>query len=204
MADAELLNKIMQMVTGVNDNMAGQYNSGRRSAQESRVVTAGAAGRMKMHGGLIWEASLGRMGRHMFSNLRQMLGPESFVRAVGKGNGNPITGLTPEMDLEQRFTAFKGTPAEVICGDDYFVFDSTLASERGFIAQSLQELLIAVMSNPQAAMQWDMSPKAMIEEIQHLRGAGPISRFSMSSRIATGQEAMPQPVPLPGPTEASA
>ena len=49
----------MEVVTGVNANAMGQYNSGRRSASEARVVTAGAAGRMKMHGQLIWDTSLG-------------------------------------------------------------------------------------------------------------------------------------------------
>ena len=83
MADADILGRLMETVTGVNGNAMGQYNSGRRSAQEARVVTAGAAGRMKMHGQLIWESSLGRLGRLMHSNLRQSLSFESFSRAVG-------------------------------------------------------------------------------------------------------------------------
>src|SRR5207245_1187858 len=50
LTDAEILGKIMQTVTGVNDNIMGQYNQGRRSAQEARTVLSGAAGRMKLHG----------------------------------------------------------------------------------------------------------------------------------------------------------
>lgn len=203
MSDADMLNRIMQVVTGCNDNMHGQYNQGRRSAAEARVVTAGAAGRMKMHAALIWESCFSRLGRHLLSNLRQNLSFESFMAGVGQGTGNMV-GLTPEQDIQQRYMAFRGTPQEVICGQDFFVFDSTLASERSFIAQSLQELLIAIMSQPQLALQFDLSPKAMIDEIQHLRGAGSTGRFSLSARVRAGQEAPPMPVPVPGTAKPSA
>lgn len=201
MTDAEILNKTIEMVTGVNNNSMGQYNTGRRSAQEARTVTAGSAGRMKMHAHLLWCSLYGRAGRQMHSNQRQAISFEEFQRRVGQGRMNLINGETPEMNIARRYKEFRGTPADVISGHDYFLFDSTLASEKGFIAQSLQELLVAVMSNPQVAMQWDISAQAMMEEIQRLRGAGNISRFSLSRRIASGQEALPQPQSLPAPND---
>lgn len=189
MVDAEILGKIMEVVTGVNGNAMGQYNSGRRSAQESRTVTAGAAGRMKMHGQLIWDTCLAPVGRQMMSNSRQALSLESFQKAISKNSD------------DARFQQFKGTPEEVITGDDYFTFDSTLASEKGFIAQSLQELLVAIIANPIAAQQLDLDPRSMMNEIQELRGAGPMSRFSLSKAAAGGQPPLPiesQPrAPLP-------
>lgn len=189
MVDAELLGKIMEVVTGVNGNAMGQYNSGRRSAQESRTVTAGAAGRMKMHGQLIWDTCLAPAGRQMMSNSRQALSFESFQKAISKNAD------------DTRFQQFKGTPEEVITGDDYFTFDSTLASEKGFIAQSLQELLVAIIANPLAAQQLDLDPRTMMNEIQDLRGAGPMSRFSLSKAKAGGAAPLPiesQPrAPLP-------
>lgn len=180
--DSEMLSRVLETVTGVNGNAMGQYNSGRRSAQEARVVTAGAAGRMKMHGHLLWESGYGRMGRLMLSNLRQNLSFESFKRVIGS-----------KAD-EVRFAEFQGTPEDVICGDDYFVFDSTLASEKGFMAQSLQELLGIILSNPMAGQQFDISAKALLEEIQRLRGGGNISRFSLSARVASGKEQPPMPI----------
>lgn len=199
MTDSELLTRTMEQTSGVNNNMTGQYNTGRRSAQESRVVTAGAAGRMKTHGHLIWTTGPGRLGRHMHANQRQSLSFETFQRRIGTGRPNANTGETAEQNIARRYVEFRGTPADVIAGQDYFIFDSTLSSEKGFIAQSLQELLVAVMSNPQVAVQWDLSAQAMLEEIQRLRGAGNISRFSLSRRIAAGQEALPAPTPLPSP-----
>lgn len=209
MADADTLAKIMEVVTGVNGNAMGQYNSGRRSAQEARVVTAGAAGRMKMHGHLIWESGLGPLGQMMLSNSRQSLSVEAFKRVIGtlpddapqvdRMTGQPVAmGLTGEQKMETRYSEFKGTPEEVITGDDYMVFDSTLASEKGFMAQSLNELLSVLLSNPQAAQMFDIDPKAVLGEMQELRDGSNISRFSFQRRAAKGQP-MPPPMALPQP-----
>ena len=137
LADADILGKIMQVVTGVNDNIMGQYNTGRRSAQEARTVLSGAAGRMKLHGHLLWDSLFGPLGRMMLSNSRQELSFESYSRVIG---GNPE-------ELQDRFAAFQGTPEEVITGDDYFTFNSTLSTEKGFMAQSLQDLLAVILQN---------------------------------------------------------
>lgn len=197
MTDAELLGKLMQVVTGVNDNLMGQYNSGRRSAQEARTVLGGAAGRMKLHGHLIWDQGLGPLGKMMLSNGRQSLSEELFTRLIGNSE-----------DAAQRYLAFKGTPEEVICGDDYFTFDSTLASEKGFTAQALQELLVAIVSaDPMAAqrMSSGIDPVKLVEEIQYLRGSGNIKRFRYSpeeqAQIQAQQQAMLQAEnPQGGPT----
>jgi hypothetical protein len=193
MTDADVLNKIMQTVTGVNDNAQGQYNSGRRSATEARVVSAGSAGRMKMHGNLIWETSLGRLGRLMLSNLRQSLSFEAFAQSIGSGDPT----------MMQRYNLWKGTPEEVVGGHDFFTFDSTLQSEKGFIAQSLQELLVAVINNPMSAQMLDLDPRSMLQEIQYLRGGGNVSRFSLQKQVASGA-APPLPIPQPAPTPQAA
>jgi hypothetical protein len=102
----------------------------------------------------------------MISNLRQSLSIESFEMAIGK---DPM--------IQQMYELFKGTPQEVIGGEDFSTFDSTLQSEKGFIAQSLQELLVAVINNPVAAQQLDIDTRDMLEEIQYLRGMGNVGKF---------------------------
>lgn len=169
MQDADILGKLMQMVSGVNDNAMGQYNSGRRSASEARVVTAGAAGRMKMHGHLIWEQCLGRIGRLMLSNSRQSLSSESFSRIIGKAQATP-----------ERYAMFTGTPEEIVCDDDHAIFDSTLSSEKGFMAQNLQELLSVIFTtNPLAAQQFALKidPTKVFDELQYLRDGSPAEQF---------------------------
>jgi hypothetical protein len=172
LSDADVLGKIMQTVTGVNDNIMGQYNTGRRSAQEARTVLSGAAGRMKLHGFLIWEKALQPLGKRMLSNLRQSLPFDAFARIIG--------GAADPQDQQTRYQAFQGTPEEIICGDDYFTFDSTLSSEKGFMAQSLQDLLSVILqSDPVAASQiaQNINPVKIVDEIQYLRGAGNVKRF---------------------------
>lgn len=173
LSDAEILGKIMQVVTGVNDNIMGQYNTGRRSAQEARTVLSGAAGRMKLHGFLIWETALAPLGKMMLSNLRQSLSFAPFSRLIG--------GIPEE--AQARYTVFQGTPEEIICGDDYFTFDSTLSSEKGFMAQSLQDLLSVILqSDPVAAARvaQEIDPAKVVDEIQYLRGTGNVKRFRYS------------------------
>lgn len=199
MGDAETLSKFMQVITGVNDNLMGQYNSGRRSAQEARTVLGGAAGRMKLHGHLIWDTGLGPLGRMMLSNSRQSLSMPEFVKAIGTGQAD---------EIQRRYDQFKGTPEEVITGDDYMTFDSTLASEKGFMAQSLQDLLVSIISvDPMAAQKIGdgMDPVKLAEEIQYLRGSGNIKRFryteqemqQIQQQRQQQEEAAKHPAPTP-------
>lgn len=175
MGDVGTLNSIMQLVTGVNDQMQGQYTQGRRDATQSRVVAAGAASRMKMHGSLLWEAGLGRIGSMMLSNSRQSLSMDSFARALG--------GVSDPNALQARYVAFKGTPQEVISADDYLSWDSTLQSEKGYMAQNLQELLgLVLQANPAAAqaLTQDISLTKLVGEMFYLRDGTPLERFKPS------------------------
>ena len=112
-----------------------------------------------------------------------------------------VVGVDPMM--QARYEVFKGTPEEVIGGGDFFTFDSTLQSERSFVAQSLQELLVAVINNPEAAQMLDIDPRSMLNEVQFLRGAGNVSRFSLQKQVASGQ-APPLPQVMPQPAAGGA
>lgn len=193
MADAQVLTTMVQLVTGINDNAQGQYNSGRRSATEARAVTAGAAGRLKTHAELNWTNVFQPLGHMMLTNARQMMSIETFIRIIGQ----PKPGQ--EEQYAARFAAFKGTLEDLVGGDDFFVFDSTLSSEKGFVAQSLQELFVAIIANPLIAQSLNIDPRAMLKEIMFLRGVHNFSRFDLAANVATGQT--PQPTIQNGPTE---
>lgn len=189
MNDVEVLGKLMQMVSGVNDNAMGQYNNGRRSASEARVVTAGAAGRMKLHAHLIWESCFNRIGKMMLSNSRQSLSADQFMQ---------ILGTNPDVDPAQRFALYQGTPQEIVCGETEMIFDSTLSSEKAFMAQNLQDLLSVIFqANPMAAQQFAMKidPTKVFEELQYLRDGAPVQEFYYEP----GQgPVMPMPQVVPG------
>lgn len=193
MTDAELLGGIMKAISGVNENLTGRVNSGRRSAREIGDANSSAAGRLKTHAHVLWESGLGRLGRLMLSNQRQALTLPSFMSILGEGNIDIQTGAS---DIQDRFTAFKSTPEKIAMGADYFIFDSSTQSEKGSIATSLQELLSVVMANPVAIQLLDVDPKSLLDEIQLLRGAGPIQRFSMQQRMRQQPTAGGAPSPL--------
>lgn len=169
-SDAQMLMGLMQTVTGVNENAMGQFHGGRRSATEARAVNAGAASRMKVIAGVIWADCLAPLGRKLLSNQRQNMSVETFAKIVGETD--------PElMSFYEEFAP--NDPGQLIGGEDFFVFDATLSSEKGFIAQSLQDLVVAMMSNPEVMAMLQMDVGAMIKEVQALRGQKNLSRFKI-------------------------
>ena len=193
--DAGQLMEILKMVTGITDNVMGQSASGRRSATEMRSVTSNAAGRMKMHSSLIWSMQLGPMGNKLLTNNRQALSRGTFEKILG----------TTTKDIEEIWGAFNATPQDLIGNEDFFPFDSTMESEKGFIAQSLQELALGFMQNPEilGIMQQTtgeiMNPVAIIEEVYRLRGVTNLGRFKMQppGMPQQPQQLPPQPEPQP-------
>jgi hypothetical protein len=188
--DADILGKIMKAVTGVNDNLMGQYNQGRRSAQEARTVLSGAAGRMKLHGALIWDSGCAPIGRMMLANSRQSISVDEFLAVIGKPDVNDPEAVQA---MQERYDEYKGSPEDIVRGADYFTFDSTLQSEKGFMAQSLQDLLaVVIQSDPTAASRLTkkIDPAKIVEEIQYLRGSGNIKRFAYTpaERLLIEQE----------------
>lgn len=165
MQDAETLMRMMQVVSGVNENSMGQVASGRRSATENRAANAGAASRMKLIAATIWIDGLASQGRKMLLNTRQDLTFETFERIVGENAGDYWPFFHPEDSVE------------LLGNEDYFTYDGTLSSEKNYIAQSLQELVGILASNPEVMMATNLDIVAMIKEIQSLRGIKNLERF---------------------------
>jgi len=167
MMDAETLTKLMFSITGVNENAMGQYSPGRRSATESRAANGGASSRMKVILINAFHEAFTPQGKKMLINLRYGLSFETFRKVMGNRD-----------DLEELFMSFvPEDPRELVGCEDFFLFDSTLSSEKGFLAQSLQELLGVIMSNPETAAILPVDIPAMIEEIYTLRGVTNTKRF---------------------------
>lgn len=170
-ADADVLMKIMQMVTGVNENSMGQVHGGRRSATENRAANQGAAARMKLVTTVMWQDCYASLGRKMLINSRQGVSEETFVKVLGE-SARPRHQLFSPSD-----------PLSLIGVEDHFVFDSTIQSEKGFIAQSLQELVGAVLSNPIVMQVLPIDIGKLMEEILQLRGVDNIERFRTQPQI---------------------
>jgi hypothetical protein len=168
MNDVAQLTSITHSVTGISDNALGQYHSGRRSATEARAVTQGSTGRLMTVLQLVWEAAFVPMAQKLAINSRQYISQERLAKVVGPT-------IAQEVGVK-----FNAGPAELVGNADFFVFEGTLPSEKQFLAQSIQELLGLILSNPEAAVQYGLDPNKMIDEIYTLRGVPNVKeRFAM-------------------------
>ncbi len=175
--DAESLGQLIQVVTGINENALGQYSKGRRSAEQTKAVNSGAASRLKMQASLIHCQLFEPLGRDMLSNLRDGLDEEQLVRILGLQTVMP---QSPNAVQAQNFTNFLGITKEALIGNyDFEMLDLTLGSEKGFMAQGMQEILMVILGNPEAAITLGFDPQALMQEIAELRGIKNPERFQL-------------------------
>lgn len=165
--DAEALMRMMQVVSGVNENSMGQVASGRRSATENRAANAGAASRMKLIAATVWVDGLAPQGRKMLLNCRQDMTFETYEKILGEGAIETYGRFRPE------------DPVELLGNEDYFSYDGTLSSEKNYMAQSLQELIAVLASNPEVAAGAGFDLVEMVKEAFALRGLKNLDRFRL-------------------------
>lgn len=169
-SDADVLQKLVQLTTGINDNLLGQFHTGRRSATEARNVGSSAASRLKMIVSNIYFSALEPLGRQMLSNLRDGLTEQTFVRMFGT-DADPMS-----------YMVLKRVNRQNLVGDyDFQTFDGTLPSEKSYMAETLQEVLVALLSNPNAIPLLGFDPKALMMEILRLKGIRHPQRFSLAN-----------------------
>lgn len=178
---------LLEGITGMSAQMQGQYSAGRRSATQDRVVAQGASARGKTHLGSIWDTAFEPLGKQMITNNRQEMDFETFERIMGKRTWptnpdtqtvDPLTGQVRGVPYttEEIFTMFKSTPQDLAMSEDFFVFDGTLPSEKAFLAQSLQEIFMTLMTNPAITQVLGFGPdqiRELFNQIYILRGVTP-------------------------------
>lgn len=186
--DMEFIYSLVQRITGVNNNMMGEVASGRRSATENRASNQGASARLKMVFDVMWGQHYQPQANRMLTNLRQQLPPDEFALVCGQTKAS-------------YFGPFRADPLTLARAYDYVPFDGTLPTEKLFVAQQLQELLGLLLSNPVTALQFNMNPVRVQEEIMQLRGLGTGKNFRFSpeelqqqmAQLAAQAAAQPQP-----------
>lgn len=181
MADIGNLKELLENITGISSQMQGQYSQGRRSATQDRVVAQGAAARARNTLSGVWDQAFEPLGRQFMANNRQEMTFEQFVKIVGDQN-DPMKPTNEEL-----FALFQATPADIAAEESFFTFDGTQPSEKAFLAQSLQEILMALMQNPEIMQVLGYGPEQirfLFDEIYELRGVTPPS--------------LPAPTPQPG------
>jgi len=182
MNDVGQLKELMQMVSGVNDAALGQFNKGRRSATEARVVSRGASSRLLAIADDVWTACLAPLGQKLLMNIRQGVTEESF-RSLTGGAYRQRYDLKDDVQFEEHiskyYLAFRSTPASLVKNEDLFVFDGSMPSEKEYLAQSLQEWLSLIIQNPEAQAQHNISVKLLVRKIFELRGIKGVEELSL-------------------------
>ena len=205
MKDVADLKELLEQITGNTAQMQGQYSQGRRSATQDRVVAQGASARGKCTVGGIWDKAFEPLGKQMLANNRQEMDFETFSRIMGQRQWpmNPATGIPYTVD--EIYIMFQSTPQDIAAGEDFFVFDGTLPSEKAFLAQSLQEMFMQILANPQVAQTLGFDGNTMRElfnQIYILRGVTP-ARLPAQSATAPMGGAPPNLTALPPPSVAN-
>lgn len=195
--DIKALKELTENVTGWSGQMQGQYSSGRRSATQDRVVAQGAGARGKTVLGGIWDSAFEPLGRQLIVNNRQDMSIEDFVSIIGEREWpvNPLKGVP--YTTQEVFALFKADPMTLAKSEMFFTFDGTLPSEKAFLAQSLQEILIQIFQNPAVMqiMQWGPEQvHELFDQIYLLRGVTP-ARLPAPQKQPMGQPPMVLPQP---------
>lgn len=160
-ADVETLWKFVQVLSGASENAMGQYSGGRRDATQSRAVNQGASARLKTIIWVLWETFFEPIGKMMLFNAQQSLTSETFAKIVGEA-------VDPA-----RFEQFHKRDVLSLDNYDFEMFDGTSPSEKGYIAQTMQDLFLGMFANPEAMMmlvQPGNPLRPMLVEIAELRG----------------------------------
>ncbi len=218
--DSAAIENMLEKYTGYSNLMQGGTTPGRRSATSDRASIQGAGQRGKTTLGSIWDTAFERLGKQLIANNRQEMDFETFSRIVGQAlpvnpmvpplvTLDPMTGMPKtepvKYTIEELYDLFKADPVSIATSEDFFVFDASNPSENAFLAQSLQEIWMTIMQNPQVAQVMGYGPtqlQALLEDIYTLRGV-------TQSRLPapTPQAQMPQlpgnVVPGPGASEAA-
>lgn len=179
--DMGVIGTFSQQSTGLNDNLMGDYASGRRSAREVSNVNANGAGRVITPIKGLWEGAILPVGRKMNCNHRQGLDDEQLVRIVGlqrymeNAQPDPVTGQ--ESPVRQFLPVDKST----LVGDyDFLVFEGTLPSQRIATANTLLQFGELLMQKPESTVILQYDPKLLVDEWLSLQGIRNAERFRLT------------------------
>lgn len=180
LSDVASLSSMAKESSGINENILGQFSSGRRSAREAGNVANNAAQRLLMIFSAVWESALEPLGTKMLSNLRQGLDEQTLVRVYGALNTQEasqpdLPGLPPPI-----YRLIKVDKADLIGNYDLSPFNGTLPTQRTQTAGVLQQILETMQKNPQLVLLTGLDPKLIFFEVLELLNIRNVQRFRLT------------------------
>lgn len=181
LTDVEVLMTMGKEASGINENLLGQFSSGRRSAKEAANVANFAASRLKVIFASIWESGLAPMGEKMLANLRQGLDEQTMVRVYGQINTQEaatvpdIPGLVPPL-----YRLIGVSKADLVGNYDFAAFDGTLPTQRQSIAAIQQEILATMSKDPRMVLISQLDPALLFADMLANLGVRNVQRFKLT------------------------
>lgn len=179
--DMGVIKNFAEESTGMQDNLLGQYSTGRRSARESSNVNANAAGRVITPIKGLWDGAILPLGRKMLANLQQGLDEDQLVRIIGLQRFIQYAQQVDPMTKSTPITSFIPVDKSSLVGNyDFLVFEGTLPSQRLATAASVLQLGEMIMKNPMAIFALNLDPQLLVMEWLELQGIRNAERFQLT------------------------
>lgn len=162
--DIQLIEELIQRVTGVTDNLQGMVNAGgRKTATEIRSSSSFGVNRLKTHSEFNSALGFSPLSQMLLTNTQQLYDDEKQFRIAGDltQQGGPII-VRPE-DLQGFY--------------DYVPVDGTMPIDRYAQANLWKEIIFGLAKMPQLAMQFDLA--GIFTWMAQLAGLKNITQFKV-------------------------
>jgi len=178
-SDIEVLRRIGDTISAVNDNLRGvQQAGGRKTATEVRTATENGASRLVMQARLISAQAMVDQAEQMCINMQQLMTEPFMMKVVGIDGLSRLTQIAPDN----------------LIGDFNFpVTDGTLPLDKIALLDVWKEIFMQVASNPMLMQMYNV--QQIFEYIAELSGARNIEKFKVQP--SPGMQGIP-PGPVPG------
>lgn len=164
--DAGYITDLLARVTGVNDNIMGAVNTGRRSATEVRSSTTFGINRLKTVAEYYSSMGFGPWTAQIIQTTQQFMSQERSFRIVGDlavGNPDRFIGVSPD-DIAGFY--------------DWVPIDGTLPVDRMAQVNLWTQLFSQMQALPQIAAQYDMG--RIFAFVAQLAGLKNINQFRIA------------------------
>lgn len=176
--DIQVLQRIGDTVSAVNDTMRGvQAAGGRKTATEVRTSTDSGASRLVTVARLISGQAMVDQGEQMASNMQQNMTEPFMATLLGERGREQLVTISPE---------------QLVGNFNFPIHDGTLPLDKVAILDVWKEIFMAVSQNPMLGAQYNVDQ--IFEFVAELSGARNIQRFKMQPQVP-GLPAGAQPSP---------
>ena len=165
--DMQVMERMVQQVTGVTDNIMGMVNpGGRKTATEVRTSSSAGANRLKTQAEYFSAMGWSGLAEKMLSNTQQRYDGEQKFRIVG----DLVEGSDPFVNV---------SPERIAGAYDWVPVDGTLPVDRFAQANLFRQIFADLRQFPQLQAEFDMA--RVFSYVAKLAGAKNFDRFKVQT-----------------------